>query len=48
VAEQLPQMVGRSQSLVLAPSPKSSKRAERGSQSNAPRPAPNEPGAVEG
>ena len=41
VTEQLPQMVGRSQSLVLAPSPETLKRSsERNSQSNAPRPAP--------
>ena len=41
VTEQLPQMVGRSQSLVLAPSPKSLKRAaDRSSQSNTPRPSP--------
>ncbi len=49
VTEQLPQMVGRSQSLVLAPSPKSLKRSsDRSSQSNAARPVSTEPEVTEG
>lgn len=48
VTEQLPQMVGKSQSLVLAPAPKSLKRSDRSSQNSAPRPAEAEPEVVEG
>jgi translation initiation factor IF-3 len=49
VVEQRPQHVGKTQSMVLAPAPKPSKRSERGSQSSAPRPAAVEqPEVIEG
>jgi translation initiation factor IF-3 len=48
VVEQRPIQEGRSQSMLLAPAPKASKRSERVSQSTASQPAPEPAEAVEG
>ena len=47
VIEQQPQQEGKTQSMLLAPAPKSSKRSERASQSNAAAPA-EEPEVIKG
>lgn len=46
--EQRPSQEGRIQTMVMAPTPKSTKRSERSSQSNAPRPAVQETESIEG